>query len=161
KADDAGGVLNSRRVGQHIFDFSGDRIGALKGSSVGQLKIDVEIALILVGQKARGNLAAKKGSPCSEHHEEKEREGAFANERAAESNVTVGDTGKGAIEPAEKGLKKAAASCSRAEQERGKRRAESQRVERGQDYGNRNGHGELLIEASSDSGNERGGDEDG
>jgi len=40
--------LNAGRLGKGVFDFSGDFVGALQGSGVWELEIDVEVALVLV-----------------------------------------------------------------------------------------------------------------
>src|SRR5713226_8886852 len=49
EADNAGGLLHSWRFGQRILDFLGDCVGALKGGSIRQLKINIKVALVFVG----------------------------------------------------------------------------------------------------------------
>ena len=64
-----------------------------------------------------------------------------------------------AVEPVEESSQQPVALHLRLEQQRGQRGTEREGVEGRQDHGNRNGHGELLVEPSRDSGNERGGNE--
>ncbi len=61
---------------------------------------------------------------------------------------------KHAVKPIEKSPQQSAARLLRPEQQRRKRRAERERIERGEQNGNRDGDGELLVKLAGDSGNE-------
>ena len=100
--NDTGRRLHSRCVCQDAFDFLHDVIGTLERRSTGQLQIDVEVSLVFVWQKAGWNSIAEKSRPCSESRQHDYGDGELANERAANPDVGVGRTFKGAIEPIKK-----------------------------------------------------------
>ena len=57
EADDGGDSLHARRVQDDVFHLLRGSGGSLQRSRVGQLQRDVDIALILLGQKGSGQLA--------------------------------------------------------------------------------------------------------
>ncbi len=110
ETDDAGGVLDARGVGENVFDFARDFIGALKRSGIRQLQVDVEVALVFIGKEAGRDFGAEKTGGDSEDYKEDESDGAFADQEAADADVGVGGAGESAVKPAEKSLEQASAS---------------------------------------------------
>src|ERR1700728_3747397 len=60
EADDAGRVFYTRRIRQNVFDLGRSLRCRLQRSTVGQLQIDVRVALIFIRKEARRHTTAKE-----------------------------------------------------------------------------------------------------
>ena len=57
ETDDAGGVLDPRRVCENLLHLSRGRACAFQRCGIGKLHIDVEVPLVFIGQEAGGQMA--------------------------------------------------------------------------------------------------------
>src|SRR6202012_4744905 len=67
--NDAGRVLNARRLGENILDIACGLFRALQRGGIRKLKIYKDISLILVGQEAGRQFRAKKAGSHAEKHQ--------------------------------------------------------------------------------------------
>ena len=160
EADGGSHVFHAGCVHEDLLDLRGHHAGALHRGRVGQLQGGVEIALILFGQEGRGETAAEEKCGRRQDSEEAEAEDEFADGRAANAHVVVRGLAEHVVEPLVESAERSAGLAFRAQDERGDGRTEGQGVESGQADGDRDGHGELLVEAAGDAGDEDRGDED-
>ncbi len=79
---------NSGSFGQNGFDFSGHFVGALQRGGVRKLKIDVEIALVFVGQETRWNFAGEETGGGGKPDQQDECDCAFANQSSRKRGRT-------------------------------------------------------------------------
>src|SRR5271154_5938441 len=125
----AGRVFDSRRVRKYLLHFFGRFVGALKRSSVGELHVDVAIALVFIRQKARRHFATDKCCRDADDHEKRDYDYTFSNQGCAYSLVALGGSPKDAIEPIEKSPQQPVALLFRTKQQTSQRRAERESVE--------------------------------
>src|SRR5207245_5195121 len=72
EANNACGVLDARRIGEDLLNLSRRCAGTFKRSRVRKIHIDVHVALVFIGQEARGQTAAKESRADAEgrnHHQ--------------------------------------------------------------------------------------------
>ena len=148
EADNTGGVPDARAVGQDILHLPRNFVGALQGCRNRELEIDVEVALILIGQKARRHSATEESRRYAEDHQHYQRHGAFLDESSRPPDISLSGATEDPVEPIEKLSEQAVAFGFRLEQERRQRRTQRKSVERRKDHGNCDRHGELLVEPS-------------
>ena len=107
--------------------------------------------MIFIGQEARRHFTGKESSRAAEGHHHKHSDGALANQPAACADITICFPFKKVVEPIEKPSQGTAPLLPGPKHQSGERRAEGQGVEGREDHRNRDGHGELLVEPSSDA----------
>src|SRR6266852_1621876 len=151
ETDDAGGVLHTGCVGQHLLDFPYGLVRPLERGSVWKLEIDEDIALIFIGQETRWHPATDETGGCEERCQYHQRERGLANQEAGEANVAVGGALENAVEAIEEPTQQASTLLSWPEQEGGKGGAEGEGVERRENYRYRDGHSKLLVKAAGNS----------
>ena len=142
-------------TGGDFLYFRHDLFGALQRSGIGELDIEVEIALVFVGNEADREFSTdpQSGDRKAGEHDHSYR--ALAEQRARDADVGVGRPLKGAVEPREEFREQPfLALCFWLQDEGRKCGAERERVEGREDHRDRDGHCELLIEPSGDAGNE-------
>src|SRR6266478_91739 len=83
ESDDAGRVLSAWRLTQSAFDFRRHFVCALKRSRDGKLQVDIQIALVFVGEKTCGHFVPEPTGPNRESCQQDHRDCAFADEKAA------------------------------------------------------------------------------
>ncbi len=151
-------MLNSGGTHDDFFNIRGNRSCPFQRSSVGQLQIDIGITLIFVGKEARRQAAGEESPPPSPKATSRTtRTAVFRSSTPLQRTYPSVVCSKQAIKPIEESPQQAVARLPGAEKQRGKRGAERKRVKRGENNGDGNRNGELLIEPSGDSGNEGGG----
>src|SRR5581483_6759018 len=161
ETEDGGVVLDGRILGEDLFDFLAEGVGAVEGGGFGELDIDEAVALIFFGEEGRGQFAADEHGGDGDAGEEEEADDAAADEKGAPMDVAVGGFAEDAVEPGEEAGEGAMGFFFGSEQQGGQSRAERKGVEGGENNGDGNGESELLIEAAGDAGDENGGHEDG
>ena len=152
-------VLHAGRVQQDLLHFRASRFRPLERRSVGKLQVHEHVALVLARQKARRYARAEERGARSGHHQQHDRDRAFADQRPGPVQISIGSAAEPAVEPIEESPQQAVAFLFRLQQQRGQRGTQRQRVERRQDHGNRDRHGELLVKPARDARDENGGHE--
>ena len=115
--------------------------------------------MILIRQEARRQPRAKKDRHDAEQQQSGHCHPAFAYQRPAHADVTVGGAFKHSIEPVEELSQRAGVGFLGLKQQRGKSRTQTERVERRDDHGNRDGDRELLVQPPGNARYEGRGDE--
>src|SRR5580692_2728488 len=77
ETDDAGRVFHTRRVRQNIFDLCRGLRCPLERSAVGQLQVDVGVALIFIRKEARRHTIAKESGGDAERQQEHNHHSSF------------------------------------------------------------------------------------
>ena len=101
EADHAGVVLDPRRGAQDFLNVSRCRGRPLQRSRIRKLHVDVDIALVFIGQEAGGQEAAKDNPRNAESHQQHQRQHAFADQRAGQPQIEFRAAPENAIEPSE------------------------------------------------------------
>jgi hypothetical protein len=101
ESNDAGCVLHARHLSEYIFYLERSLVRALERSRIRELKIHIEIALILVRQETGRQLRAKERGGHPEEQQSSHGHSALANQRPADIDVAVGSAPKNVIEPLE------------------------------------------------------------
>ena len=130
EADDGGAALDTGRIQDHLFDLARDLGRALERSGVGQLEIDVHVAVIFFRQKRRRQLSAHvdgRGGDCAQ---QQQAQHGLANQNGGKGHVAFGDALESAIEAFEKPGERSARFRPGPQQQRRERGAERERVER-------------------------------
>ena len=73
EAGDRRDVLDALRLREELLDFLAHRVGPLERGGVGKLDVQEEVALVLVGEKARGKPLAEQARQNDEPAEDQER----------------------------------------------------------------------------------------
>ena len=85
-----------------LLDFSPYCFGALQRSGKGKLDVDVEVALVLLGQESCWAILPPNQTPAAaKPARSNKRESALANQRAAKADVSFGGAAEHAVEPTE------------------------------------------------------------
>ncbi len=153
-ADHRGAVLHTGDLHDDLFELPGGGIRSLQRGGIRQLHAGVEIALVLLRQKAARHSLAQYADRTAHDDEQEQADDELADEPAADAHVAVGGLAEQGVEPAVEGAQGAAGLLLGLQDQGGKRRAEGQRVE-GRDN-NRDGDGDckLLVELTRDTGDE-------
>ncbi len=154
RAHAGGGVEDGLHLAAYL-------VGPLQRRGRRQLDVHEEIALIFVGDESAGSLGGDAAREGTQRDEEAEPEDEPPREDAAHRDVAVATSVEGPIERIEEALEPALLLADDAgpEEQRAQRRAERERVERGDDDRDGDGQRELLVEAAGDTRDERDGDE--
>ena len=124
------------------------------------MHLDEHVALVFFGQESPGQLLAEPAGRGGDHNEECQTEGRLSNQPGAHAHVCFTDAAVNAIEPAKKLAERARRFLSWPQQQGRKCRTERERIERGEQHRDGNGHRELLIEPARDARNKDGWQED-
>src|SRR6185295_16206728 len=152
EANNACRVFHAWRTGEDILNLPSRFAGACQRCRIRKLHIDVDIALIFIGQETRRQSAAEKTSRNAQHHQRHYCNGRLADKPSTQADISIRSSSKHAVEPIEKSIEHSSALFLGSKQQSRECRAECKRVERGEQNRNRDGHGELLVEASCDAG---------
>ena len=161
EANDAGGVLDTGRVGQDFLDLSRRRCRALERSRIGKLHVDEDVALVFIGQEARGQTVAKETRPQPKIASTTKASAPFRMKPPRQPDIDLRGAPENAIEPVEELAEQSVALLLWPEQQPGQRRAQRESVEGREDHRDGDGHGKLLIEPSGDARDEGCRHEDG
>src|SRR5579862_116948 len=151
ESDEAGDVFDSRRIDQDFFYISGDGGRAFQRSPIGQLHIDVGVTLVFVGKKARRDSVGKEGRGASKDQQQDDHDDGLLNQYGAPAHITFCASLENAVEPIKKSSQQTTARFAWLQKQSRKRRAERERIESGQENGNRDGDRELLVKLACDS----------
>ena len=121
----------------------------------------IGVALVFLVDEAGGQVLVGPPDADHGHDQDERRDGHLADEEGADIDVGGRGRAERAIEAAEEIAERTAAFRARPQQHGGKRGAERQGVEGGDQHRDGDGDGELLVEPARDAGNEDGRDEDG
>ncbi len=133
----------------------------LEGRGVGELDVQDQIPLVFVGNEARGELTSKGGGQEREAPEDHEADDGLADQPPREVHVAAGGPREPPVEDAEEAAQRPCRLVARPQEQRREGRRQRQGVERGDHHRDRDGHGELLVEASLDAAHEADRDEHG
>src|ERR1700691_235089 len=161
ETDETGNVFDARRIHQDFFHVGRDRRGAFERRPIRQLHIDVGVTLIFVRKKARWDSIGKKETRYAKDHQHHDHNDGLLEQYSAPTHIALCSSIEDAVKPIKESPEESMALGSRLEQQRRKRRAEGERIERGEQNGNRDRDRELLVEFAGDSGNESGGNKYG
>ena len=92
-----------------FFDFVRGRFGPLQRRGVGELQIQEHVSLVLVRQKARRQPGAEERREAAAGEQQRECDGALADQRAGAAHVAVRRAREDAVEPVEEPSQQAAA----------------------------------------------------
>src|SRR5271155_2522917 len=154
-------VLNARCICEDLLYLSRSRAGALQRRRIRKLHVDVEVALVLIGQETGRQMRPYEPRSTSGHREQHQHQCAFTNYVARQTHKAVGRALPVAVKDAKEFSERPASFFFGSEKQRRKCRAERESVERGKHHGDRDGESELLVESAGNSRNERGGHEHG
>src|SRR5580658_4243759 len=154
KPDEAGAVLDARRLHDDLFLLFRNRSRAFEGGAIGQLHVNVGVTLIFVREKTGWHAVGKKPCRHAKNNEQNHDYGAFAEQHTAPTNISVGGPVKDPVEPIEESAQQPMAFFFRPKQQRSQRGAERKSIEGREKDGNGNSDGKLLIESAGDSWNE-------
>ena len=149
-------IFYTRCLVQNLLDVPADGVGALHGRGERKLHLDEHVTLVFLGQEPPGQLLAKPACREGDNTEERQAEGRLSNQPGAQAHVSFADAAVNAIESAKKFAERAGRFLSWPQQQGRKCRTESERIERGEEHRDGNGHRELLIEPAGDARNEDG-----
>ena len=99
------------------------QVGALERGGVGQVDLGQQVALVLLGDEARGDAAHQAADQHREHADEDEAAHHLADEDRGERHVGVGAPAEDAVEPAVERRQERLLAGRRLEHQRGERRA--------------------------------------
>ena len=125
---------------------------------------DVDVALVFIRHKTGGQPAAKEKRAQTEACQQHQHERALVNYRVRPADKTIRTAFPIAIEDVKEFPERPPALVSSflwfwPQQQTRERRAERERIERGEHHGNGDGQSELLIKSPGDARNERRRDE--
>ena len=143
--------MDAGRFGEDLLDLSRHCARAFQRSRIRKLHVDEGIALVFIGQEARGQTHAKENCDYGESRNYKQSQRAFAKNPGADFDVDLGGAPEHAIEPVKESAEQPVALLLRPKQQRGKRGAQRERIEGGEHHRNGDGHGKLLVEPSGDA----------
>src|ERR1700691_3211885 len=83
-------VLNARRICEDLLHLLGSRAGALQGCRIRKLHVDIEVALVFVGQKAGGQMRPDEPRSTTGHREQQQHQCALTNYVARQTHKAVG-----------------------------------------------------------------------
>src|SRR5580692_11017348 len=154
ETNDAGGVLNPWSLCEHRFYLFRSLACAFQGRRIGQLHVDVEVALVFIRHEAGGQMIAKKprrnaGNDKQHHHHSR-----LPDQVSRPADKAVGGAIPILVEPAKEFSQRSTGLLLWLEQQRCQRRAKRESVERRKYYGDRDGNGKLLIQSAGDPWNE-------
>ncbi len=152
-------VSNPRSRRQELLDLVGDLDRALEGRGVGELHVEQQEALVLLGDEPGGQPAADQAGEEREARQDREGHRGLADQAARPVHVSVGGSGEDAVEGPEEATQRAAGLVAGPEQQRRQGRRERKSVERGDGHGDGDGDGELLVQAALDAAHQADGDE--
>ena len=130
------------------------RCRTLERSRIGKLHIDEDVALVFIGQEARGQTVAEESRAHGEgrnHHQSQRR---LSNEPAAEPDIDFRAAPEHAIEPVKELAEQPVTLHLGPEHQPCQRRAQRESVKGGEDHRDGDGDGKLLVEPSGDAGDE-------
>ena len=115
EARDAGGRAPRRESSAQNFSiFATTCFGALQRSGVGKLDVQVEVALVLIGNEAGGQFAADPIAATANAGQQNQRTRLFRMSSARTADVAVGGPPEHAVEPAEESRQQPSALASSA-----------------------------------------------
>ena len=100
ETNDAGGVLNSRRVGENLLYLFRSRACAFHGRRIGKLHVDIEVALVFIGQEAGGQMFAKEPRCTAGDYKQHHHDRGLSNQVTRPADKTVGGAVPVGVEPA-------------------------------------------------------------
>src|ERR1700733_4307766 len=151
ETNDACGVLNARSLCEHRFYLFRSLACTFHRCRIGQLHVDIEVALVFIRHKAGRQVFAKKPSCTTGDDKEDHYHSRLPNQVSRPADKAVCGAIPILVEPTEEFSQRSAGLPFWLEQQRGQRRAERESVKRGKDHGNRDGHGKLLIQPAGDA----------
>src|SRR5271170_143562 len=83
-------VLNARRICEDLLYLSRSRAGALQRRRIRKLHVDIEVALVFVGQEAGGQMRPHEPRGASGHREQHQHQRALTNYVARQTHKAVG-----------------------------------------------------------------------
>src|SRR6202007_1065401 len=99
--DDACRVLNSRSICENLFHLFCGCTCPLQRRRLRQLHVDIEVALVFVGQEAGGQMFAKEPCCTAGHYKQHHHHAGLANQVSRETDEAVGRALKVCVEHAE------------------------------------------------------------
>src|ERR1700688_19412 len=157
KIRDGNNTLHARSFQQGVADFLLSSIGALRRSPVGKLQREKHVALILCGDKATRKAAADEKRQYGDYRQAQHGDSGLMDEHVGGAHETL----RGATE---KFVEQTIAFAKQTfflffvpglEQQRCESGRKRKRIEGGNQHGDRDGYGELLLQPASDTGDER------
>ena len=156
EARDGHHMVDLRLGGQGLLDLGQDGAGPRQGGGVGQGDVDEEIARVLAGDEAGGDLVEQPAGAGGGSGDDQHRHQGDAPQGGHKTGVTPAAPVQQGEEPAQG----AARGAGGPQQQAAEGRAQGQGDERGQGHRHRDGHRELEVELAGDAGQEGGGHED-
>src|SRR5580658_4749339 len=101
ETDDAGRVFHPRCVRQNVFDLCRGLRCPLQRSAVGQLQIDIRVALIFIRKEAGRHTTAKETSRRAKSQQQDDHHEGLFEQDTAPTDIAVGGPLKNAVEPIE------------------------------------------------------------
>ena len=126
EADDRGIVFDPRGVLQNLLHLAGRRLGTLQGGHVGKLQGAEEIALVLVGQEAHGQVPAQAPGDDGEPQQEDHADRALADQDRAKAHVAVIGLAENLVEAVVELLQGTRSPLPRLQQQGGEGRTQGQ-----------------------------------
>ena len=134
---------------------------ALEGGGERELRVDEEVALVLLGDEAARQPRGDEAREDRDDDEEDHGERGLADQVAARAYVAVGRPREPAIESPEEHPQRSPHLALRPQEQRRERRAQRERVEGRDEDGDGDGDRELLVHLPGDARDERRRHEDG
>ena len=149
--------IHSRLLHDDLRHLVGEELRSLLRRRVGQRALQVEVALVLIGDEPGRHAREERvtGEEDQRHHADDDERAPHQHAHAAA--VMVGDEGERAVEAAEEGGDRTAAAAGllRLQQQRAQGRRQSQRDEGREHHRHRHRQRELLVQLTGDAGDER------
>src|SRR3984957_12970026 len=101
EADDAGRIFHPRSACQNVFDLGRGLRCPLPRGAVGQMQVDICIALIFIGQETPRYAGAKESGCDAEGQQEHNYYGSFPEQDAAPPYIAVGGALENTVKPIE------------------------------------------------------------
>src|SRR5581483_5672278 len=150
--DGARRIFDARSVHQHLLHFLRRRFCSFERCGVRELQVDEHVALVFDRQKAGWQMGAEDRGSYAGRGQYQKDDCALVDQDAGPAQISLGGAIEVAIERIEEPAQQTARVGPRLQQQSGERGAERQRIEGREHHRNRDGGGELLIEAAGDSG---------
>src|SRR6202035_485905 len=93
---------NALRLMENVLDLAADDIGPLQRCRVGQLDVEEEVALLLIGDEAARQFSPEEAGKKRESGEDCQGQHRFADQQTGEADVAAPDLLESAIERPEK-----------------------------------------------------------
>src|SRR5277367_3781740 len=124
ETDDAGRVFHTRRTRQNVFDLRRGLRGPLQRCAVGQLQVDIRVALIFIWKETRRHTTAKESGGRAKSQQEHDHYEGLLEQDAAPPDIALVGSIKNTVKPIEESPQQPVAFFPRTKQEGGQSRAE-------------------------------------